>query len=175
MNIFVTDRCPWISAKNLDDKRVNKMILESCQMLGTALIQHGAQANELPHSKAGNPYRATHRNHPCTIWAGATKDNYKWLLDHMSALCDEFHERRHHTHVCESNLAILQAGIEYIPEGPLQEFQNSSQFKEIRDVIEAYRLTMMFKWDHLDKLKPIWSSPASRPTWAHSTGGKNNK
>jgi len=175
MNIFVTDSCPLKSANNLDDKRVNKMILESCQMLGTALIKHGAPANELPHTKAGKPYRATHHNHPCTIWAGATKSNYQWLLNHMAGLCDEFRQRRHHTHACESNIEVLQAGIEYIPDGPLQDFQNSSQFKEMRDIIEGYRLTMIMKWDHLDKIPPVWSSPASRPTWACPTKGKNNK
>ena len=33
MNIFVTDRCPVQSARNLPDKHIVKMPLETCQML----------------------------------------------------------------------------------------------------------------------------------------------
>ena len=33
MNIFVTDRCPIQSARNLPDKHIVKMPLETCQML----------------------------------------------------------------------------------------------------------------------------------------------
>jgi len=174
MNIFATSDCPTVSAQNLDDKRVNKMILESCQMLGTALRVHGTPEAELPTTKAGKPYGKTHQNHPCTLWAGATQGNYMWLLEHMEALCNEFHERMHHTHACEANLGILRKGVQYIPQGTRQEFQNSSQFKEIRDVCEAYRMTMRFKWDHLDKTPPKWSGMATRPHWAIPTGGKNN-
>lgn len=168
MNIFATDNCPYISARNLDDKRVNKMILESSQMLATAMIQNGAPVNELPTTKAGNPYKATHKNHPCTLWAGTTQGNYEWLLNHLFQLCEEFHERYHHTHACEANYATLKRGMKYIPSGMRQEFQNCSQFKDRRDPIEAYRLTMMLKWDHLDK-DPKWSGSAMRPKWAHDT------
>lgn len=50
MNIFATDPCPIKSAQFLDDKRVIKMILESAQMLCTALHQLGYD-KEIPYKQ----------------------------------------------------------------------------------------------------------------------------
>lgn len=41
MNIFVVDEDPAICAEYLDDKRVVKMVLETAQMLSTALGDAG--------------------------------------------------------------------------------------------------------------------------------------
>ena len=67
MNIFAiegnpkTNEIDWVkSAKSLDNYRVVKMILESCQMLCTTL-------NEL-YGEQVAPYRSTHKNHPSTKW-----------------------------------------------------------------------------------------------------------
>lgn len=35
MNIFASDACPTKAARNLDDKRVVKMVLESAQIICT--------------------------------------------------------------------------------------------------------------------------------------------
>ena len=40
MNIFVVDRDPIISARQLPDRHVTKMILESCQMLSIVFSKH---------------------------------------------------------------------------------------------------------------------------------------
>lgn len=163
MNIFVTDECPFKSAEALDDKRVNKMILECCQMLTTALRERGCPEDELPVTKANVPYRSTHKNHPCTLWAGRTYGNYRWLSDHMWALCDEFRKRFGHTHVCELNMQIIVAGGEYIPKGALEPFQNSSLFPGMEDTCQAYKNTLIIKWQHRDR-NPRWSN-AQRPDW----------
>lgn len=42
MNIFATDVSPVACAKALDDKRVVKMVLETAQMLSTAMHMHNA-------------------------------------------------------------------------------------------------------------------------------------
>ncbi len=47
MNIFVSDENPEKAAKNLDDKRVIKMILESTQLLCTAVNIHNDRYNSL--------------------------------------------------------------------------------------------------------------------------------
>jgi hypothetical protein len=62
------------------------MILESAQILCTV------------HDKLGDitPYRPTHRNHPCTLWAGQSKQNYQWLKALAKALNDEFMYRFGH-------------------------------------------------------------------------------
>ena len=83
MNIFVLHNDPATAAQMMCDKHVVKIILESNQMLSTVARNHGHNA----------PYRSTHANHPCTLWAGESQDNWDWLVDHSRALCEEYTER----------------------------------------------------------------------------------
>ena len=79
MNIFALDQCPMQSALWLDDIRKNKMILESAQMLSTA-VRTLCPDTDL------EVYRVAYLNHPCTIWARQSRANFRWLLSHMSHL-----------------------------------------------------------------------------------------
>jgi len=77
MNIFVVDYNPIEAANALCDIHVNKMIVESMQMLTTALKQSGLLApNELPFRKDGiTRYSGNaHPHHPCTKWVGEHLD-----------------------------------------------------------------------------------------------------
>ena len=82
MNIFAFDRCPMQSASWLDDIRKNKMILESAQMLSTAVRMLDPDTNL-------SVYKLAYINHPCSKWARASRDNFKWLLSHMSWLYNQ--------------------------------------------------------------------------------------
>ena len=163
MNIFVTDYDPVLSAKVLDDKRVNKMITEGIQMLAYALDRHKCPL--LPVTKAGTPYRVggPHKKHPCSVWAGNTRANYMWLWEHTNALCLEWFNRKGKYQSGYHNLDNLQAMRGYIPAGPLEPFQNSSMYKDLPDTIEAYKATMIYKWDH-DKRPPVWTN-CQPPIW----------
>ena len=71
MNIFVLDLYPRQSASALADVHVNKMIVESMQMLTTALHKTGIlDADELPLRADGKTRYSgnAHPHHPCTIW-----------------------------------------------------------------------------------------------------------
>ena len=95
MNIFVTDRCPVQSARNLPDKHIVKMPLETCQMLSIIYSDWYYGVGKL-YKQDGTPYRTSHgafRNHPCTQWAAANQYNLAWLILHGIALCDEYHQR----------------------------------------------------------------------------------
>ena len=95
MNIFVTDRCPVQSARNLPDKHIVKMPLETCQMLSIIFSDWYYGVGKL-YKQDGTPYRTSHgafRNHPCTQWAAANQYNLAWLILHGIALCDEYHQR----------------------------------------------------------------------------------
>lgn len=70
MNIFVLDEDIEKCARYHCDQHVIKMILESAQMLCTALNKKG-------HS---TPYRSTHSNHPCVLWVEQSHDNFCWLI-----------------------------------------------------------------------------------------------
>ena len=71
MNIFVLIEKPYLSARNLADVHVNKMAVESMQMLTTALHQTGVlSADQLPFRADGKTRYSgnAHVHHPCTKW-----------------------------------------------------------------------------------------------------------
>lgn len=83
MNIFVLDENPKIAAEYLCDKHTIKMSLETAQIL--------CSVNHIKGNAA--PYRKTHVNHPCVIWAGQSKENYEWLIEHGIEICNQYYER----------------------------------------------------------------------------------
>lgn len=100
MNIFVLHESPRISAQYMCDKHIPKMCVESAQMLASALLRHGTNVSDMPLTKKGTPYKGGYQWHPCTRWAGDSKENYVWLLAHALALCEEFKWRYGKTHAC---------------------------------------------------------------------------
>ncbi|OIR57082.1 MAG: uncharacterized protein A8A55_2163 [Amphiamblys sp. WSBS2006] len=89
MNIFFLDRCPQKAARMHIDKHVVKMIVEAAQMLSmTHSVLSGAVVG----------YKATHRNHPMTRWAGTSTGNYKWVYGYMASLGREYRRRYRKTH-----------------------------------------------------------------------------
>ena len=85
MNIFMLDQDPVKAAKYHADKHVIKMILESAQLLCTAINNH--------HGKQVMPYKTTHLNHPCSLWVRESRDNALWLVDLTQALNQEYKHR----------------------------------------------------------------------------------
>jgi len=113
MNIFVTDPCPIQSARNLPDKHIVKMPLETCQMLSIIYSDWYYGVGKL-YKQDGTPYRTAHgafRNHPCTQWAAANQYNLAWLIRHGQALCAEYTARYNKQHACAP--AILEADYIY--------------------------------------------------------------
>lgn len=146
MNIFVSDPCPQKSASYLDDKRVIKMVLESAQILSTAITLSGGQG----------PYKVTHNNHPCCVWARISQRNYVWLLQHFIALLEEYTARYNKIHACERLVPILTEGIQYIHSGEQTMWPNCTIFKdEIGDIHEIYKSALQVKWEN-DIHTPTW-------------------
>jgi hypothetical protein len=143
VNIFVTDPNPIISASYLDDKRVVKMVLESTQMLCTALNETGGSS----------PYRSTHKNHPCSIWARQSKGNWEWLWRHAWTLASEYEYRYGRVHKCVDILSNLDPKT--VPEGKQTSWPNCTTYKHINDVHTAYMLYLSDKWES-DKRTPTW-------------------
>ena len=108
MNIFYLDKCPEKAARLQYNKHVVKMILESAQMLCTA--HHCIMGED-----ADVPYKVAHKNHPSTIWARQSSENYTWLYRHMMELGKEYERRYGKKHLsiikCEDPLSILPGGI----------------------------------------------------------------
>ena len=144
MNIFALDKCPMQSALWLDDIRKNKMILESAQMLSTAVRWLSPETDLAV-------YRLAYMNHPCTKWARASRDNFKWLLSHMSWL----YTQKSGTHKSANLIPLFQqyADSGEFPREGLTEFVNCARNQErgvdyshVEDVHKAYRLYMNDRW-----------------------------
>lgn len=112
MNIFVLDDNPKIAALLHLDKHVVKMPLETAQMLCTINAECGIDV----------PYKATHKNHPCTLWAKATTANYQWLVALGLNLCYEYTYRYYRVHACQKVIEDLAVCPANIPEGNLTAF-----------------------------------------------------
>ena len=103
MNIFVTDISPVVSAQNLCNVHVNKMLLESVQLLSTFLWSHGHNV----------PYKPTHINHPCVKWLinDTNGSHLNWLNQHALALTQEYNYRYNKPHKSSDVLHYIQNDI----------------------------------------------------------------
>lgn len=106
MNIFAVDHDPMFAARQLPDKHIVKMPLETCQMLSIIYSKWYYNWGDI-HKSDGEPYatqRGAFRNHPCTIWAAQNHYNLAWLIVHGCALSAEYTHRYGKVHSCAKTL-----------------------------------------------------------------------
>jgi len=152
MNIFILDNDPQTAARYLVDKHVVKMIVESCQLMSTAITFHGGIGH----------YKSTHVNHPCSIWSRKTRSNFEWLYNHAVSIGKEYTFRYGKIHKCEREvLDKLWVMNKVIPNGPITEFAQCipDQFKS-KDPVLAYRVAYKATKSHIANWKnrevPYW-------------------
>ena len=184
MNIFVTDRCPVQSARNLPDKHIVKMPLETCQMLAIIYSDWYYGVGKL-YKQDGTPYRTSHgafRNHPCTQWAAANQYNLAWLIVHGLALCDEYTNRYGKVHTCEPVLQQANSIYNDIFDEPSTCFHKvtdftrampeSIKFDNTIDTITAYKQYLNTKpWLATNYLR----IPSRKPSFIKTTMTTSNK
>lgn len=102
MNIFLVSSDVHECAKALDDLRLNKMILETAQMLCTAYRHHFPTLAEVNQDLL---YKQTHVNHPCNVWMRVDIKNYVWSYNLFTALSHEKFYRTHLQHLSYTKLA----------------------------------------------------------------------
>ena len=154
MNIFVLDRDLVKSAQAHVDKHIVKMPLETAQLLCTARHELGGDPDDIP-------YRKTHANHPCSIWARKSLLNYTWLCDMGIELCREYTYRYGKTHKCE---AVIQDCMANTPEFDHIDLTEHAQAMDeeyrLSDPVLAYRNYYNKAKSHLHSWKnrqtPIW-------------------
>lgn len=154
MNIFWLDQDLTLCAHYHCDKHVVKMILESAQLLSSVLYRIGRPA----------PYKETHRNHPCTLWAAKHRGNYRRLYNLMVELHKEYQFRYGSTKVHKSFLLLENGEIPHpdtlndIEFGDFTEVSspapNCTSIKDIKDLplnlVDIYRAYYI-----LDKVNSI--------------------
>ena len=138
MNIFVLDTDPNKCAIYHNDKHVVKMILETAQLL--CGVHHMTdQANDLVSDQV--PYKLSHKNHPCSIWARQCLENYIWLCDLGMELCKEYTHRYGKTHKSQAVIEWCMTNLPNLPElGDLTPFAKAMPDEcKTDDVVESYR------------------------------------
>lgn len=160
LNIFATSQCPKKSAEALDDKRVIKMALESTQLLCSALHSIGQDA----------PYKKTHENHPCTIWARSSRQNAYWLFDHGIALCKEYTRRFNKEHKCHDILRSIKDKLSMLPDTGFTDPPNCAKRADlgidctnIPDVYHAYNVYL------LERMKRETANKRTVPRYGRKT------
>lgn len=161
MNIFAFSPDPWECALWLDDVRKNKMILETAQLLSSAVAINDP-------SWASKVYKPTHLGHPCAKWAMASRNNYLWLVHYFDCLRSQFGP--HKSYDTNNHILMNFGHLGWFPSEEQTPFPNCAanadlgiSFKHVPDVHEAYRLYINKRWKrdtiHLSWLKgeePLW-------------------
>jgi hypothetical protein len=131
MNIFVLDRSAETCARYHCDQHVIKMILESVQILCTALSMHGF----------ATPYSPTHAKHPCVLWVASSYANFLWLKKLAMELNKEY-RYRYVKSTDHKSIAVLKQlrGFKYADRGMTPFVQAMpEQYRVADDPVRAYR------------------------------------
>jgi len=155
MNIFFLDENPTMSAKYHVDKHVVKMILETAQLLcGVHHIVNPLSTDQVP-------YKLSHKNHPCAIWARESLSNYLYLCELGLELGKEYSYRYGKRH---KSIEVIEWCIVNKPNIPDIGFTKPAmampdEFK-VDSVVESYRNYYMGAKSDLaswkNREKPFW-------------------
>ena len=178
MNIFAVDPDPISAARQLPDRHVTKMILETCQMLSIVFSNHYWDCGEV--SKVdGTPFKTAKgafKNHPCTIWAAESFENCAWLIQHGCGLTTEFRARYDKAHGLEKSMLNCKRLFQSQTGESIIVFRNITgfarampedlKFDDTIDDVTAYRLYLNTKeWAYYNYLR----KPDRRPDWLQPT------
>lgn len=170
MNIFAVSRYPQKCAEALDDKRLNKMILETAQILCTVI--------NLDAGKQVTPYRNCHVNHPIVKWAvdNRKRGAWSWLYALGIAYGNEIQHRFGRKHACQLVIEGLSLNHPHLLEYNQElikkrlEFYNGASHKALGLSFKhlpwrlAYKEYLKARWKK-DKRVPKWTK-RGRPSWA---------
>ena len=152
MNIFVLDQDIERCAHYHCDQHVVKMILESVQILCTALNKKGIVT----------PYKSTHVNHPCVLWVEESFDNFLWLKDLALLLNDEYRYRFDKQEDHRSISVLREISIYRYARRGLMPFAQAmpDEYKIPDDAVSAYRHFYI-----AEKLRFARWTRRDRPRW----------
>ena len=154
MNIFFLDENPKLSAQYHVDKHVVKMILETAQLLCS--VHHVTdQINDQV------PYKLSHKNHPCAMWARQSLSNYLYLCELGLELGKEYTHRYGKRH---KSIDVIEWCIVNKPNIPDIDFTQPAMAMpdeyKTDSVVESYRnyyigaKISLASWKNREK--PFW-------------------
>ena len=109
------------------------MILESAQLLCGVHHMTESISNEIP-------YKLSHKNHPCSIWARESITNYLWLCELGLELCYEYTYRYGRKHKSQEVIEWCVVNKPNISDKGFTEPPKAmpNQYK-VKSVVESYR------------------------------------
>jgi len=153
MNIFFLDEQPSKAAEYHCDKHVVKMILETAQIVSTVYERYGKHHDGL--------LKPCFRNHPCTLWAGNSRQNLQWLVSLGIELNKQYMQRykREHKYL-EMFLELGSLKHEFMPDNGFTKPALAMPPEcQMVDAVESYRLYYMTNKRHIVSWKngtPSW-------------------
>lgn len=95
------------------------------------------------HERNPNIYWDVHHKHPCTLWAGKSYHNWRWLCKHGLAMSDEFKYRYNNRHKSSEVIRVIyenKMGPDQTPFSYRTGFAQAmpDQYKQT-NAVEAYR------------------------------------
>jgi len=157
MNIFYLDRNPKFAAKDHCDKHVSKMLLETAQILSTALF-----LNDI---SVPNIYKPTHIHHPSVKWAAKNLRQFEWLKLLGVRLGKEFVRRYDKNHKSQQVLNEISWHMCQIPNWGDDTFTDPPQVMPDKykqdNTVQAYRDYYMGEKRHI----ATWYRGLYQPYW----------
>jgi len=163
MNLFILSLNFAQCAEYMIDKHVSKMILEAVQMLCTAvhLLDPDADIDE-------QLYKATHKNHPVSIWIRESQENFIWTLNMIDAMHTEWKyryghpiEKMHKSYALAIYISYILPSEDKFPHVGLTPFAQAmpDEYK-CENAVDAYRAYYQSKQGFAS-----WKSPREKPDW----------
>jgi len=157
MNIFFLHWKPKKAARYHLDRHVVKMILETMQLLCTAILCCDDTVEDLP-------CKMTHKNHPSAIWVRMSIANWLWLRDLGTSLCKEYTRRygkKHRYNDSFDTLPLPQLpDIPFTPPTQAMPENYKRDNSSVDETIKAYRAYYIEGKKHLHffKTRHAWKT-----------------
>ena len=149
MNLFTICDNTKMCAEALDDVLLGKTIIESAQMLSTAIL-----LNDKIKEKPENIYKKYNANEEHNVWVRESKSNYRWTLFYLNDCLNEFRYRFGKEHDTRKLAATFYVYENYFPTNNMTEFprkfskdlENYDELMNIKDTFFAYKQYLCSKY-----------------------------
>lgn len=170
MNLYTISTNPKECFQALDDIILRKTLLESGQMISTAIRvfkRDGIIEEEIPEDVL---YKMYNMGEEHNVWVRETQGNYRWTFYYLMAGLDEYQYRFDKRHDAWKIAGIANHYEKYFPEGRMTPFprkfnksyDNYDDLMKIEDTCLAYKKYLITKWNNDTQCedgrkKPIWT------------------
>ena len=149
MNLFTTSDNTKACVQALDDVLLGKSIVETAQMLSTAI-----HLNDKIKNKPEGIYKKYNANEEHNKWVRENKTNYKWTIHYLIDALTEYSYRFDKTHDTWNVAKILVQYEQYFEDGEMTPFtrkfskdiENYDELMETKNTCYAYQKYLSTKW-----------------------------